>query len=382
MATEYIDLIQDSRFLCRQTDLVLAAGASGRVVNVKKGQFLAPWDVKNIAAKLQSAGCRAFFFTERGATFGYNNLVADMRSIYWMQQLNYQVIFDATHSVQRPGGAGDRTAGDGELAPILARAAVAAGCDGVFIETHENPAKPFPMAQIRSRFALSQVCSVCSPVSVAKFSLSPGARLRAGLRIVSPRNKALRSVAKSCLRKPLAPRKHRRSRRRPRRTKGTKQTKGQRRDQGDKASKATKETKATKAKPEPAREESEQEIDIPVPDGVPVKGIKVPSYSPEGKLLMMLDAEQARKLDAERIEFENLKIDAYSDDDKKIYVELPRSIFNLTTRILTSESRVLIRREDFELVGDAGEFYTKNRFAKILGNVKMTILSTENFNTP
>ena len=146
--------------------------------------------------------------------------------------------------------------------------------------------------------------------------------------------------------------------------------------------KESKESKGTKEKPEPAREGSEQEIDIPVPDGVPVKGIKVPSYSPEGKLLMMLDAEQARKLDAERIEFENLKIDAYSDDDKKIYVELPRSIFNLTTRILTSESRVLIRREDFELVGDAGEFYTKNRFAKILGNVKMTILSTENFNTP
>jgi 2-dehydro-3-deoxyphosphooctonate aldolase (KDO 8-P synthase) len=141
VAREYIDLLQIPAFLCRQTDLVLAAGASGRVVNVKKGQFLAPWDVKNVAAKLQSAGCRAFFFTERGATFGYNNLVADMRSIYWMQQLNYQVVFDATHSVQRPGGAGDRTAGDGELAPILARAAVAAGCDGVFIETHENPAK-------------------------------------------------------------------------------------------------------------------------------------------------------------------------------------------------------------------------------------------------
>jgi hypothetical protein len=152
-----------------------------------------------------------------------------------------------------------------------------------------------------------------------------------------------------------------------------------------KESKATKESKdsnTTKQKPAPAREESEEEIDIPVPDGVPVKGIKVPSYSADGKLLMMLDAEQARKLDAERIEFENLKIDAYSDDDKKIYVELPRSIFNLTTRILTSESRVLIRREDFELVGDAGEFYTKNRFAKILGNVKMTILNTESFDTP
>ena len=165
----------------------------------------------------------------------------------------------------------------------------------------------------------------------------------------------------------------------PKQTNQTQQTKA---PAETKQTKASEEPKATKAKPEPARDESEQEIDIPVPDGVPVKGIKVPSYSPEGKLLMMLDAEQARKLDSERIEFENLKIDAYSDDDKKIYVELPRSIFNLTTRILTSESRVLIRREDFELVGDAGEFYTKNRFAKVLGNVKMTIFSTENFNTP
>jgi hypothetical protein len=138
-----------------------------------------------------------------------------------------------------------------------------------------------------------------------------------------------------------------------------------------------------KAKEEPKQTESDnQEIDIPVPEGVPVKGIKVPSYSPDGKLLMMLDAEQARKLDADRIEFENLKIDAYSDDDEEIYVELPRSIFNLTTRILTSESRVLIRREDFELVGDAGEFYTRNRFARILGNVKMTIFGTENFDQP
>jgi hypothetical protein len=129
-------------------------------------------------------------------------------------------------------------------------------------------------------------------------------------------------------------------------------------------------------------ESDSQDIDIPVPEGVPVKGIKVPSYSADGKLLMMLDAEQARKLDADRIEFENLKIDAYTDDNKTIYVELPRSIFNLTTRILTSESRVLIRRDDFELVGDAGEFHTRNRFAKILGNVKMTIFGTENFDQP
>ncbi len=140
--------------------------------------------------------------------------------------------------------------------------------------------------------------------------------------------------------------------------------------------------KAKKSKAESREAADNQDIDIPVPDGVPVKGIKVPSYSAEGKLVMMLDAEQARKLNADQIEFENLKIDAYSDDDKKIYVELPRSVFSLTTRILTSESRVLIRREDFELVGDGGEFYTKTRFAKILGNVKMTIFGTENFDQP
>ena len=141
IAAEYIDVLQIPAFLCRQTDLIVAAAKSGRVVNVKKGQFLAPWDVKNIGEKLKNSGCRNFFFTERGTSFGYNNLVADMRSIYWMQELSYQVVFDATHSVQRPGGAGDSTGGDGVLAPVLARAAVAAGCDGIFIETHENPAK-------------------------------------------------------------------------------------------------------------------------------------------------------------------------------------------------------------------------------------------------
>jgi len=141
IAAEYIDLLQIPAFLCRQTDLIVAAARSGRTVNVKKGQFLAPWDVKNIGKKLEASGCRSYFFTERGASFGYNNLVSDMRAIFWMQEAGYQVVFDATHSVQRPGGAGDRTDGDGKLAPVLARAAVAAGCDGVFIETHENPAK-------------------------------------------------------------------------------------------------------------------------------------------------------------------------------------------------------------------------------------------------
>ena len=141
MAGEFIDLLQIPAFLCRQTDLLRAAAETGRAVNVKKGQFLAPWDVKNIAEKLEKFGATRFLFTERGTTFGYNNLVADFRSLAWIREAGYRVIFDATHSVQRPGGAGDSTAGDGELAPLLARAAIAAGCDGIFMEVHENPAR-------------------------------------------------------------------------------------------------------------------------------------------------------------------------------------------------------------------------------------------------
>ncbi|GAA5138029.1 3-deoxy-8-phosphooctulonate synthase [Prosthecobacter algae] len=141
IAAEHVDLLQIPAFLSRQTDLILTAGETGRAVNVKKGQFMAPWDVKNIAEKLATVGCENFLFTERGTTFGYQNLVTDMRSLYWMRELGYRVIFDATHSVQRPGGLGTTTGGDGKLAPVLARAAVAAGCDGVFMETHPNPAK-------------------------------------------------------------------------------------------------------------------------------------------------------------------------------------------------------------------------------------------------
>jgi len=141
IAGERIDLLQIPAFLCRQTDLLRAAAETGRAINVKKGQFLAPWDVRNIAEKLIAFGNAQFCFTERGTTFGYNNLVADMRSLYWMREAGYRVIFDATHSVQRPGGAGDSTSGDGALAPVLARAAMAAGCDGIFMEVHENPAR-------------------------------------------------------------------------------------------------------------------------------------------------------------------------------------------------------------------------------------------------
>jgi 2-dehydro-3-deoxyphosphooctonate aldolase (KDO 8-P synthase) len=141
LAAKWIDLLQIPAFLCRQTDLITAAAETGRAVNVKKGQFLAPWDVKNIADKLSACDCKNFVFTERGTTFGYQNLVADMRSLYWMRELGYRVVMDATHSVQRPGGLGATTGGDGKLAPVLARAAMAAGCDGVFIETHVDPSQ-------------------------------------------------------------------------------------------------------------------------------------------------------------------------------------------------------------------------------------------------
>jgi 2-dehydro-3-deoxyphosphooctonate aldolase (KDO 8-P synthase) len=139
LAAKVVDIIQIPAFLCRQTDLVVAAGRTGIPVNVKKAQFMAPWDMRNVIEKIESTGNRKIILTERGVSFGYNNLVADMRSLLVMREYGYPVIFDATHSVQRPGGAGDRTGGDGCWAPALARAAVATGCDGVFIETHVKP---------------------------------------------------------------------------------------------------------------------------------------------------------------------------------------------------------------------------------------------------
>ena len=138
-AAEVADILQLPAFLCRQTDLVVALGESGCVVNIKKGQFLAPWDVRHVIEKVESTGNRNILLTERGASFGYNNLVADMRSLLIMRQFGYPVVFDATHSVQLPGGQSEGTGGDGQWAPYLSRAAVAAGCDGLFWETHRNP---------------------------------------------------------------------------------------------------------------------------------------------------------------------------------------------------------------------------------------------------
>lgn len=138
-AASVADILQIPAFLCRQTDLLVAAGETGAVINVKKAQFLAPEDMANVVAKLESTGNRRIILTERGTTFGYHALVVDMRSLPIMRSFGYPVVFDATHSVQRPGGNGSSTGGDGKWAPLLARAAVAAGCDGVFMETHPNP---------------------------------------------------------------------------------------------------------------------------------------------------------------------------------------------------------------------------------------------------
>lgn len=138
-AASVVDVIQIPAFLCRQTDLLLAAGETGAVVNVKKGQFLAPWDMANVAAKVASTGNERILLTERGVSFGYNTLVADMRSLPIMARTGWPVIMDATHSVQQPGGQGNSSGGQREFAPVMARAAVALGIAGVFIETHEDP---------------------------------------------------------------------------------------------------------------------------------------------------------------------------------------------------------------------------------------------------
>jgi len=158
-AAAVADVLQIPAFLCRQTDLIQAAARTKRCVNVKKGQFLAPWDMRNVIDKITAAGGRSILLTERGSSFGYNNLVADMRSLAIMREFGWPVVFDATHSVQMPGGGqgGRSTGGDRRMAVVLARAAVAAGCDGVFLETHPNPnralsdaANQLPLREIRT----------------------------------------------------------------------------------------------------------------------------------------------------------------------------------------------------------------------------------------
>jgi 2-dehydro-3-deoxyphosphooctonate aldolase (KDO 8-P synthase) len=140
-AAEVLDVVQVPAFLCRQTDFILEVAKKAKVINVKKGQFLAPWDVANIIAKAESVGNKNIMITERGTSFGYNNLVFDVRSLPIMRKMGYPVIFDATHAVQLPGGAGTASGGQREMVAYLARAAVAAGVDGIFLEVHRNPEK-------------------------------------------------------------------------------------------------------------------------------------------------------------------------------------------------------------------------------------------------
>lgn len=139
LVAEVADILQIPAFLCRQTDLLLAAGQTGKIVNIKKGQFLAPWDMLNVIEKVETTGNEKVILTERGTSFGYNNLVTDMRALAHMMKTGYPVIMDATHSVQQPGGLGASSGGQREFAPLMARAAVSLGIAGVFIETHEEP---------------------------------------------------------------------------------------------------------------------------------------------------------------------------------------------------------------------------------------------------
>ncbi len=141
LAAEVLDVIQIPAFLCRQTDLILAAASTGSIINIKKGQFVSPWDVEHIIRKVESVGNEKLLLTERGSAFGYNNLVVDFKSIPVMRSFGYPVVFDATHSVQLPGGSGTQSSGQAEFIPYLAKAAVAVGVDGLFFEVHETPEK-------------------------------------------------------------------------------------------------------------------------------------------------------------------------------------------------------------------------------------------------
>ncbi len=139
VVAKHVDVLQIPAFLCRQTDLLIAAAKTGKIVNVKKGQFLAPWDIKNVIKKIEDSGNKNILITERGASFGYNTLVSDMRALPIMSKFGFPVVFDATHSVQQPGGMGEKSGGQREFVPHLARAAIAVGVGAIFIETHEDP---------------------------------------------------------------------------------------------------------------------------------------------------------------------------------------------------------------------------------------------------
>ena len=165
IVSKHVDVLQIPAFLCRQTDLLIAAAKTGKIINVKKGQFLAPWDMANVIKKLEESGNKNILLTERGASFGYNTLVSDMRALPIMAKLGYPIVFDATHSVQQPGGMGEKSGGQREFVPYLSRAAIAVGVGAVFMETHEDPDNApsdgpnmVPLNQIKS--LLKQLVSI------------------------------------------------------------------------------------------------------------------------------------------------------------------------------------------------------------------------------
>jgi 2-dehydro-3-deoxyphosphooctonate aldolase (KDO 8-P synthase) len=165
LVANHVDVLQIPAFLCRQTDLLIAAAKTGKIINVKKGQFLAPWDMANVIKKLEDSGNKNILLTERGASFGYNTLVSDMRSLPIMAKLGYPIVFDATHSVQQPGGMGEKSGGQREFVPYLSRAAIAVGVGAIFMETHEDPDNApsdgpnmVPLNQIKS--LLKQLVSI------------------------------------------------------------------------------------------------------------------------------------------------------------------------------------------------------------------------------
>jgi len=165
VVAKHVDVLQIPAFLCRQTDLLIAAAKTGKIINVKKGQFLAPWDMANVIKKLEESGNKNILLTERGASFGYNTLVSDMRALPIMAKLGYPIVFDATHSVQQPGGMGEKSGGQREFVPYLSRAAIAVGVGAVFMETHEDPDNApsdgpnmVPLNQIKS--LLKQLVSI------------------------------------------------------------------------------------------------------------------------------------------------------------------------------------------------------------------------------
>jgi len=318
LAAQVADVLQLPAFLCRQTDLVLALGASGCVVNIKKGQFLAPWDVRHVIAKLESTGNRKILVTERGVSFGYNNLVADLRSLPLLRAYGYPVIFDATHSVQLPGGAGDRSGGDGRFAPALARAAVAMGCDGVFLETHVNPAQ-----------ALSDAANAIPVGALPRL----WRQLRAIDRIVRPGTRGG----------------------------GTMRARRKRKLNGAGAAAVILCVAAWMAWAQ-------------APEFLSVAGVRIPSYNDKGQLVSQLFGDLAKSLPDGNVEITGLKVEFYEGTQVNMRVTAPVCIFNRAQNTAQSDGPVRITRDKMVVTGTGFEFNNKDERFVIHKDAKVVLM--------